>query len=360
MSKRVFNFYPGPATLPLPALERAKDEFLDFEGMGMSVLEVSHRSKQYDAVHHEAMGLVKELFGLGDNYHVLFLQGGASLQFAMVPMNLLGPGESADYINTGSWSKKAIKEAKIIAKANVAASSEDKNFTYIPKEYNFDPNAKYVHLTTNNTIAGTQYHSFPDTKGKPIVADMSSDIFWRPIDPNPFGIIYAGAQKNMGPAGVTLVILRDDILAACREGLPTLLSYKTHVDKESLFNTCPVFSIYMVRNVLAWVKEEGGLKEMEKLNRKKGDLLYDVIDSNPDFFNAPVAKDSRSYMNAVFRLPSEDLEKQFITETTARDMIGLKGHRSVGGIRVSMYNAMPFKGVQKLVDFMEDFAKKHG
>ena len=360
MSKRVFNFYPGPATLPLPALERARAEFLDFEGMGMSVLEVSHRSKQYDAVHHEAMGLVKELYGLGENYKVLFLQGGASLQFAMVPMNLLGKGDSADYVNTGSWSKKAIKEAKIIANANVAASSEDKNFTYIPKEFNFDPNAKYVHITTNNTIAGTQYHSFPDTMGKPIVADMSSDIFWRPIDPGIFGIIYAGAQKNTGPAGVTLVIIRDDILAACQEGLPTLLTYKTHVDKDSLFNTGPVFSIYMVRNVLSWVKENGGLAAMETLNRKKGDLLYGVIDANPAFFKAPVAKDSRSYMNAVFRLPTEDLEKQFIAEGAEHDMIGLKGHRSVGGIRVSMYNAMPFEGVQTLVNFMEDFAKKHG
>jgi phosphoserine aminotransferase len=360
MSKRVFNFYPGPATLPLPALERARAEFLDFEGMGMSVLEVSHRSKQYDAVHQEAMSLVKELLGLGDNYHVLFLQGGASLQFAMVPMNLLNEGESADYVNTGSWATKAIKEANIIGKAHLAATSEEKNFSYIPTEFDFGQNAKYVHITSNNTIAGTQYHAFPDTGGIPLVADMSSDMFWRPFDVEPFGIIYAGAQKNMGPAGVTLVIIRDDILGMCKSGLPTMLSYSTHVKKESLFNTCPCFAIYMVRNVLSWVKEQGGLEAMEDHNRKKGDLLYDTIDANPDFWRAPVPAYSRSYMNAVFRLPTEDLEKQFIAETTALDMIGLKGHRSVGGIRVSMYNAMPFEGVQTLVNFMEDFAKKHG
>jgi phosphoserine aminotransferase len=360
MSKRVFNFYPGPATLPLPALERARAEFLDFEGMGMSVLEVSHRSKQYDAVHQEAMSLVKELLGLGDDYHVLFLQGGASLQFAMVPMNLLDQSEGADYVNTGSWATKAIKEANIIASAHVAATSEDKNFSYIPIEFDFDRNAKYVHITTNNTIAGTQYHAFPDTGEIPIVADMSSDMFWRPFDPAPFGIIYAGAQKNMGPAGVTLVIIRDDILRMCKSGLPTLLSYGTHVKKDSLFNTAPCFAIYMVRNVLAWVKDQGGLPAMEEHNKKKGDLLYGIIDANPDFWRAPVPEYSRSYMNAVFRLPTEELEQQFIAEATARELIGLKGHRSVGGIRVSMYNAMPFEGVQTLVNFMEDFAKKHG
>lgn len=359
MSRRVYNFNPGPAVLPLPALKHAQEEFLDFAGTGMSILEVSHRSKEYDAVHHEAMALVKELLALPDNYHVLFLQGGASLQFAMVPMNLLGDGKSADYVITGSWAKLALKEAKIVGTARVAATSEPDGFTYIPTSFDFDPNAVYVHITSNNTIYGTQYHTFPDTKGVPLVADMSSDIMWRPFDVRPFGLIYAGAQKNMGPAGVTLVIIRDDLLQKCRPGLPTMLSYGTHVAKESLYNTCPVFAIYMVRLVLLWVKEQGGLPAMEKHNRAKGDLLYSALDADPDFWRAPVRKDSRSYMNAVFRLPSEELEAEFVAEAKKRDMVGLKGHRSVGGIRVSMYNALPLEAVQRLVDFMEDFRKRH-
>ncbi|MBN1422953.1 3-phosphoserine/phosphohydroxythreonine transaminase [Candidatus Fermentibacteria bacterium] len=358
MSKRVFNFNPGPAVLPVPALERARDEFMDFSGSGMSVLESSHRSKEYDAVHHEAMALVKELLGLPADYHVLFLQGGASLQFAMVPMNLLGAGMSADYVITGSWSKLALKEAKILGAPKVAASSEQDSFTYIPTEFTFDPDAAYVHITSNNTIGGTQYHGFPNTGSVPIVADMSSDIMWRQFDVKPFGLIYAGAQKNMGPAGVTLVIIRDDVLQKCRPGLPTMLSYGTHVTKESLHNTCPVFSIYMVRNVLAWVKDQGGLPAMEKHNRRKGDMLYAALDSDPDFFRAPVRKDSRSYMNVVFRLPTEDLEAAFITEAKKLGMVGLKGHRSVGGIRASLYNALPHEAVQSLVDFMQDFRKR--
>lgn len=360
MSNRVFNFNPGPAVLPLPTLERARDEFLDFSGSGMSVLECSHRSKEYDAVHHEAMALVKELLGLPADYHVLFLQGGASLQFAMVPMNLLGDGHSADYVITGSWAKLALKEAKILGAATkVAATSEQDGFTYIPTAFTFDPAAAYVHITSNNTIYGTQFHSFPNTGSVPIVADMSSDIMWRPFDVRPFGVIYAGAQKNMGPAGVTLVIIRDDLLQKCKAGLPTMLSYGTHVTKESLHNTCPVFPIYMVRNVLAWVKEQGGLQAMEKHNRKKGDLLYAAVDADPDFFRGPVRKDSRSYMNAVFRLPTEDLEAAFISEAKKLGMVGLKGHRSVGGIRASMYNALPHEAVQSLVDFMQDFRTRN-
>lgn len=359
MSTRVFNFNPGPAVLPLPALERARDEFLNFAGTGMSVLEASHRSKEYDAVHHEAMALVKELLGLTDSYHVLFLQGGASLQFAMVPMNLLGDGASADYVITGSWSKLALKEAKILGNPKVAATSEAENFTYIPTQLTLDPAAAYVHITTNNTIYGTQYHSFPDTGAVPLIADMSSDIMWRPFDVRPFGLIYAGAQKNMGPAGVTLVIIRDDLLQKCKQGLPTMLSYGTHVAKESLYNTCPVFSIYMVRNVLAWVKDQGGLAAMERHNRTKGDLLYAAVDADPDFFRAPVRKDSRSYMNAVFRLPTEDLEAAFVAEAKKRGMVGLKGHRSVGGIRVSMYNALPLEAVERLVEFMKDFRSRN-
>ncbi len=359
MSARVFNFNPGPAVLPLPALERARDELLDFAGTGMSILETSHRSKEYEAVHQEAKALIKELLALPDDYHVIFLGGGASLQFAMVPMNLLGEGKSADYVITGSWSKLALKEAKILGTPRVAATSEPDRFTYIPTELDLDPNAVYVHITSNNTIYGTQYHRFPDTGGVPIVADMSSDIMWRPFDVRPFGLIYAGAQKNMGPAGVTVIIIRDDMLKKCKPGLPTMLSYVTHVEKDSLHNTCPVFAIYMVRNVLAWVKEQGGLAAMEKRNREKGDLLYAAVDADPDFFRAPVRKDSRSYMNAVFRLPSEELEAAFIAEAKKRGMVGLKGHRSVGGIRVSMYNALPLEAVQTLVNFMEDFRKTH-
>jgi phosphoserine aminotransferase len=359
MSKRVFNFNPGPAVLPLPALEQARDEFLDFAGTGMSVLETSHRSKDYEAVHAEAKALIAELLGLTPDYHVIFMGGGASLQFAMVPMNLMGDGKSADYVITGSWSKLAIKEAKILGAPKVAATSEPDGFTYIPTALTLDPNAAYVHITTNNTIYGTQYHAFPKTGSVPIVADMSSDIMWRPIDVKPFGLIYAGAQKNMGPAGVTVVIIRDDLLKKCKTGLPTMLSYATHVEKDSLYNTCPVFPIYMVRNVLAWVKGQGGLPAMEKHNRKKGELLYNAVDADPDFFRGPVRKDSRSFMNAVFRLPNEDMEAAFVSEAKKLGMVGLKGHRSVGGIRVSMYNALPFEAVQTLVNFMQDFRKRH-
>ncbi len=359
MAHRVLNFYPGPATLPLPALERARDELLDYQGTGMSIMETSHRSAAYDAVHNEAGELVRELLRLPDKYHVLFLQGGASLQFAMVPMNLLGDGRSADYVVTGSWSKKAITEAKILGKVHVAGSSEDVNFTHIPKDLDLTPDATYVHITSNNTIFGTQYHAFPVTKGVPLVADMSSDFLWREFDAAPFGLIYAGAQKNLGPAGVTVVIIRDDVLQKCAENIPTLLKYTTHVEKNCLFNTPPCFAIYMVRTVLQWVKERGGLPGMEARNREKAGLLYGLIDERPDFFRCPVAKEDRSVMNVVFRLPTEELEKQAVKEAEYQGFIGLKGHRSVGGIRVSMYNAMEPGGVKALVDFLRVFASRN-
>ncbi len=357
--KRVNNFYAGPAALPINALEYAKNEFTDFEGTGMSVMETSHRSKEFDAVHNEAILLVKQMLNLGDDFHVLLLQGGASLQFAMAPMNLLGGDKSADYINTGTWAAKAIKEAKILGKCNVAASSEGDNFTCIPKDLNLDPGAEYVHITSNNTIKGTQYFDFPDTKGVPLVADMSSDILWRYFDTKPFGIIYAGAQKNLGPSGVTLVIIRDDILGKCNPDLPTYLKYQTHVDKNSLFNTAPTFGIYMLRNVLRWVKEEGGPEAMEKRNRKKAEILYGLIDESDGFYSNPIKVEDRSVMNVVFRLKTEELEAKFIADGKDADFIGLKGHRSVGGCRVSMYNATSISQIELLVDFMKTFMSKN-
>ena len=360
--KRTWNFYAGPATLPLPALERAKAEIPDWEGTGMSVMETSHRSKEYDAVHHQAMDLVTELLGLDDDHQVLFLQGGASLQFAMVPMNFIPEGGSADYVITGSWSSKALKEAKIIASGRVAASSEPNGYTRIPSpdEYELDATAAYIHITSNNTIKGTQFHDFPDTGSVPLVADMSSDFLWRAFDANRFHLIYAGAQKNIGPSGVTVVVVSRSWLEQANEGLPTMLDYRTHSEKESLFNTPPTFAIYMVRNVLEWVREQGGLEAMERRNRTKGDLLYGVMAEHADFYRCPVEPDSRSYMNVVFRLPSEELEKSFVAEALSAGMCGLKGHRSVGGCRASIYNAMPLEGVEALADFMRRFAERNG
>ena len=359
---RTWNFYAGPATLPPPALERAKAEIPDWEGTGMSVMETSHRSPEYDEVHHGAMNLMSELLGLDDDHQVLFLQGGASTQFAMLPMNFIPEGGSADYVNTGTWSTKALKEAKIIAKGRVAASSEADGFTSIPKqsEYDLDPQAAYVHITSNNTIKGTQFHSFPDTGSVPLVADMSSDILWRPFDANRFSLIYAGAQKNIGPSGVTIVILKKSWLERANQNLPSMLSYSTYSAKDSLYNTPPTFAIYMVRNVLEWVRDQGGLVAVEKTNRAKGDRLYGVMSAYPNFYRCPVAEDSRSYMNVVFRLPTEDLEATFVAEGKAAGMVGLKGHRSVGGCRASIYNAMPLEGVEYLASFMEEFAQKNG
>lgn len=362
MTNRIWNFNPGPATLPLPVLEKIKEDIPDYSGTGMAVMELSHRSKPYAAVHAEAKDLLVELLGIPENFKILFLQGGASLQFAMVPMNLLGDGKSADYVITGSWSKKAMKEAKILGSAKVAGSSEDTNFNRIPKqsELTLDPDAVYVHITSNNTIAGTQWATFPDTGDVPIISDMSSDILSRKFDLSQFGLIYAGAQKNLGPSGVTVVIIRDDLVAKCREDIPTLLRYATHVDKDSLFNTPPTFSIYIVKLVLEWLKAQGGMRAIEKTNQAKGELLYNTIDSNSEFFRGTVEPESRSLMNVTFRLPTEELESQFISEGLENGFGGLKGHRSVGGVRVSMYNAMPLDGIKALTDFMVDFSGKNG
>jgi phosphoserine aminotransferase len=360
---RVYNFNPGPAALPLAALERARDELVDFRGSGMSIIEHSHRGKEYEAVHDEAIALVRELLSVSDDYHVLILQGGASQQFAVVPMNLLPQGKSADYIVTGGWSEKALEEAKLVGQARVAATTAvDGKYTRIPQkdELKLDPAAAYVHLTSNNTLFGTQWFDFPDTGSVPLVADMSSDFMWRKFDVSKFGLIYAGAQKNVGPSGIVIVLARKDLVDGGRKDIPKIFRYKTHADNRSLYNTPPTFSIYLVRNVLAWAKDQGGLGAIEKTNREKGRVLYGIIDQLPDFYRAPVEKASRSLMNVVFRLPTEALEEQFVSEAKKNKMVGLKGHRSVGGIRVSTYNAVSLEAVQALTTFMQEFAKANG
>ena len=364
MSHRVINFYAGPAGLPLPALERAQAELLDFMGTGMSVMEISHRAKEYDAVHNEAIALVKELLAVPDNYKVLLLQGGGNLQFAMLPMNLLHSGRKADYIVTGSWAKKAFKEAKIVAgdAARVIATTEPEKFKRLPRpdEIKVNADAAYVHLCSNNTIYGTQWKTFPATGGVPLAADMSSDFMWRPFDVKPFGFIYAGAQKNLGPSGLVVAIIRDDVLAMCSDKLPTMLQYKVHADKNSLFNTPPCFSIYILRNVLAYNKSIGGLAAIERNNREKGRLLYGCIDAFPEFYRGYVTvPEDRSFMNVDFNLPNEEMDAAFVAEAKTNGMVGLKGYRDLGGIRVSMYNAVTVDNVKTLVAFMKDFAKKH-
>jgi phosphoserine aminotransferase len=358
---RVHNFNAGPAALPQVVLEEIRDSFLNFAGSGMSITEISHRSKWFDDVINDAVARVKRLLKLDDRYHVMFLQGGASLQFCMIPMNFLNEDRAADYINTGTWSTKAIQEAQQMGKKiTVVASSEDRNFAYIPKQMTFTPGATYVHLTSNNTIKGTQWARFPETGQVPLVADMSSDIFSRPINAQRFGMIYAGAQKNMGPAGVCMVVLRDDLLALSPKDIPTMLRYTIHTDKNSMYNTPPCFGIYTIQLVLKWLEETiGGLDKMNAINQQKADLLYGLMD-NSGFYRGTADKDSRSRMNVTFRLPNEDLEKKFVAEAQANDLEGLKGHRSVGGCRASIYNATSLKAVEALVDFMKTFAKSNG
>lgn len=360
MEKRVYNFNPGPAALPLPVLERAQKELLNFKGTGMSILEMSHRSKEFEAVLDNAISRIKRLLKLDDRFDVLFLQGGASLQFCMVPMNLAIPGKPVDYIDTGSWASKAIKEAEIQKKeVRIIASSKDRGYSYIPKDFAVNPDASYVHITSNETIQGTQWKTFPDTHGVPIVADMSSDIFSRPFDPAPFGLIYAGAQKNAGPAGVTLVIIRRDMLERTPADLPTMLKYKTFAEKKSLYNTPPCFSIYMVGLVMEWLEEEiGGIEKMAAVNETKAKMLYECIDKYEIYKGAALPED-RSIMNVTFRLATEDLEKEFLAKASETGLVGLKGHRSVGGCRASIYNAVSIEAVEALVNFMKAFAKSH-
>lgn len=360
---RVINFNAGPATLPLSVLEQAQKEFLDFEGTGMSLLEHSHRGATYAKVHEETKSLLRELLDIPDTHEVLFMQGGASGQFALIPMNLRGSGESADYIMTGAWSDKALSEAKITGEAREAGTGKvDGQYIRVPKqsELALDRTAAYVHFTSNNTIMGTQFHDYPDSGDVPLVADMSSDILWRPIDVSKFGLIYAGAQKNLGPAGITVLILRKDLAERSPKTLPKIFRYKTLLDNDSLQNTIPTFPVYMVRNVLRWVRDQGGAAAMEKRNRQKAGAIYGMIDENPDFFRCPVEVESRSMMTPVFRLPSEELEKKLIAEAAAAGMVGIKGHRSVGGIRTSIYNAMEPAEVEKFVELAHTFAKKNG
>lgn len=355
---RIWNFSAGPATLPVSALERARSELLDWAGTGMSIMETSHRSKEYEQVHNEAADSLRSLLGLDDDFTVLFLQGGASQQFAMVPMNFLPPDGSADYVNTGVWAKKALAEAKVVGNAREAGTAAPNFTSVVPTErLDLDPKAAYVHFTSNNTIKGTQYDRIPEVGNVPLVCDMSSDFLWKPFDANRFHLIYAGAQKNIGPAGVTVVLVRKSWIEKANANIPTIFKYGTHAAENSLYNTPPTFAIYIVRNVLDWVKAEGGLVAMEKRNRAKGDLLYATMEADPDFYRCPVEKGSRSYMNVVFRLPSEELENEFVAQAKAAGLVGLKGHRSVGGCRASIYNAMELAGVEALVEFMKKFAK---
>jgi len=360
-ANRIHNFNPGPAALPLSVLEEIRDNFLDFSGSGMSITEISHRSRQFDDVVNDAVARTKRLLGLEDKFEVLFIQGGASLQFCMIPMNFLGSGRSADYVDTGTWSTKAIKEAQIQGKSiQVVASSEDKNYSYIPKDLPFNNDADFVHLTSNNTIKGTQWAEFPDTGGVPIICDMSSDIMSRPLDANRFGMMYAGAQKNVGPAGACLVIVRKDLLDWIPGTMPTMLKYSTFCAKNSMYNTPPCFTVYTVQLVLKWLEETiGGLEEMAAINQDKAQLLYGYMDGS-GFYRATAEADSRSLMNVTFRLPNEDLEKQFVEQALAGGLGGLKGHRSVGGCRASIYNAITLEAVQALLDFMKSFAQKNG
>jgi phosphoserine aminotransferase len=361
MTDRIINFNPGPAALPLEVLEEARDELLNYKGSGMSVAEISHRSAHFEDILNDAVDRLRRLLNIPSNYKVLFLQGGASSQFTLIPMNLLPDGKSADYINTGTWSTKAIKEIEALGKPyKVIASSEDRDFRYIPKDFSVSPDAAYLHFTSNNTIKGTQWASFPNAGNAPLVCDMSSDILSRAFDVAPFGLIYAGAQKNLGPAGVTLVIIREDMLERVPKNLPSMFKYTTHADKNSLYNTPPCLNIYLVQLVVKWVDEKvGGLAEMERRNKEKADLLYNFMDQN-DFYQGTADTDSRSFMNVTFRLPSEDLEKAFVAEALQNKLGGLKGHRSVGGCRASMYNAMSKESIEALIHFMKAFADKNG
>ena len=359
--ERIYNFSAGPAVLPREVLIQARDELVNWQGCGMSVMEMSHRGKEYMGIQAQAETDLRDLMGIPANYKVLFLQGGASAQFAMVPMNLLRGKDSADFLNTGEWSKKAIKEAKKYGSANVVASSEDRSFTYAPTQdvWQLDPDAAYIHYTPNETIGGVEIFWTPETGDVPLVADMSSTILSRPIEVSKFGLIYAGAQKNIGPAGVTVVIVREDLLGRTVAGTPTMLDYKTHADNDSMYNTPPTFGIYIAGLVFKWLKDKGGLAAMERQNIAKADLIYDCLDAS-DFYASPVDRENRSRMNIPFTLRDATLDEAFLKGAKARGLVQLKGHRSVGGMRASIYNAMPVEGVLSLVDYMHEFEKSHG
>jgi phosphoserine aminotransferase len=357
---RIFNFSAGPAMLPLPVLEEAQRDLVALPNTGMSVLEISHRSKKFEDLLEKAITDIREVANVPSNYKILMLQGGASLQFSMVPMNLLSPGTTADYIDTGTWAEKAVKEARRVGKVNVAASTESDNYRRIPtqKELKLTPGAAYVHMTSNNTIEGTQWKALPQADA-PVVSDSSSDIFSKPLDVARHAVIYAGAQKNLGPSGVTLVIIREDLLERSRDTLPTMLNYQVHVENNSLYNTPNTFGIYILGLTMKWLRSRGGLAAIGAANERKANVLYAEIDRT-GFYRGTAAKEDRSSMNVTFRLATEELEKVFVKESTAAGLDGLKGHRSIGGMRASIYNAFPEEGVTALVDFMREFERKRG
>lgn len=357
---RVYNFSAGPAVLPEAVLRKAASELVEYGGSGMSVMEMSHRSKEYEAIIQGAEALLREIMAIPSNYKVLFLQGGASLQFSMVPLNLFRKSRKADFVHTGEWTKKAMPESKRFGEVNIVASSEDKKFSYIPKldKSKFNPDADFFYICSNNTIEGTRYTRFPDTGSVPLVADMSSNILSEVIDVSKFGVIFAGAQKNIGPAGVTVVIIREDLVGQAMDITPTMLNYATHVKDGSMFNTPPTYAVYMAKLVFEWVKEQGGVQGLEKMNREKAALLYDFLDGS-SLFKATVAKEDRSLMNIPFVTGDEETDARFIKEATKEGLVTLKGHRSVGGMRASIYNAMPIEGVRKLVEFMKDFEARN-
>lgn len=361
MEKRIYNLSAGPAILPEEVLLDAQKDLYSYKGSGMSVMEMSHRGKIFDGIIKDAEADLRKLLGIGDNYSVLFLQGGATLQFSMVPLNLMPPKNKADYIVTGSWAKKSVKEAKRVGAVNIAATTESENFVRIPKqsELKLDPDASYVHFTSNNTIYGTEWRSEPEVGNVPLVCDASSDFLHKKLDIDKYGLIYAGAQKNIGPAGVTVVIIRKDLLERSADSLHTYMNYKIHAENDSMYNTPTTFGIYIAGLVFKWLLNMGGLDEMYKRNLEKAKVLYDAIDTSGGYYKGTTVAEDRSLMNVTYRLPNEELEKKFIDEAKKKGFDGLKGHRSVGGIRASIYNAFPKKGVEDLVAFMEDFKKNN-
>jgi len=359
MANRIFNFSAGPATLPLPVLKEVQEELLDFRGQGMSLMEMSHRSKTFDDVINEASALVRDIMDISDDYKVLFLQGGATGQFAAVPLNLAVDGKTGEYVDSGAWAIKAYNEAvKLEKPCRLLASSKDSNHDHIPTDFSVSEDAAYLHICSNNTIFGTQWQEYPRTGNVPLIADMSSDFYCRRFDPNQFGMFYGGAQKNAGPAGVTIVVIRKDLLERSPKNIPTIFNYKTFAEKNSMYNTPPTFAIYVVGLVMKWIKSQGGIDKVEAANRKKAQMVYDTLDAS-DFYKPHARKNSRSLMNITWRCPNEDLEKKFVAEAMELNMSGLKGHRSVGGVRASIYNAMPLEGVARLVEFMKDFERRN-
>lgn len=361
MNKKVYNFNAGPSALPTAVLENAQQELTNFKGTGMSVMELSHRSQTYEDVHNEAISRIKKLYNISEDYKVLFLQGGASLQFSMIPMNFLTEERKAGYVMTGSWSEKAFAETKLFGDAYHVASSKDDKYRHIPKvdSLKFNEDDAYVHLTTNNTIYGTQWHDYPDTGDVPLIADMSSDIMSKPVDVNKFDMIYAGAQKNLGPSGVTVAIIHKDLLEKTNDNVPTVLKYETHAKSNSLYNTPPTFGIYMLGEVMKWIELQGGLEAVENNNKAKAKHIYDAIDNSDGFYIGHADKDSRSLMNITFNLKDEELEKKFLAEAAEKGFVGLNGHRSIGGCRASTYNAVPEEACLALSEFMKEFQQKN-